>query len=58
MSISLLETGNTELLAGGAAFPFALPPGFAGFDTPATFASSTGRSGPGWPPTGRTGPES
>ncbi len=37
--ISLLETGNTELLAGGGAFPFDLPPGFAGFDTPASFAT-------------------
>ena len=26
-----------ELDAGGAAFPFSLPPGFAGFNTPATF---------------------
>jgi hypothetical protein len=33
----LLDQGQTELAAGGTAFPFALPPGFAGFDTPATF---------------------
>ncbi len=33
----LLDEGRTELLAGGAAFPFPLPPGFSGFDTPATF---------------------
>jgi starch-binding outer membrane protein, SusD/RagB family len=35
--ITLLEEAKTELLAGGAAFPFALPPGFTGFNTPATF---------------------
>ena len=35
--IALLDEARTELLAGGAAFPFALPPGFAGFNTPATF---------------------
>ena len=35
--ISLLEQARTELLAGGAAFPFGLPPGFTGFNTPATF---------------------
>lgn len=33
--ISLLELAVTELQ--GAAFPFDLPPGFTGFDTPATF---------------------
>jgi hypothetical protein len=33
--ITLLEQATTELQ--GAAFPFALPPGFTGFDTPATF---------------------
>jgi hypothetical protein len=33
----LLDQGQTELAAGGTAFPFALPPGFVGFDTPATF---------------------
>jgi len=36
--VELLETGHAELLAGGAAFPFSLPSGFAGFDTPETFA--------------------
>ncbi len=33
----LLDQAQTELAAGGAAFPFALPAGFTGFDTPATF---------------------
>jgi starch-binding outer membrane protein, SusD/RagB family len=33
--ITLLDQGATELQ--GAAFPFDLPPGFTGFDTPATF---------------------
>jgi starch-binding outer membrane protein, SusD/RagB family len=33
--ISLLDQGATELL--GAAFPFTLPAGFTGFNTPATF---------------------
>jgi starch-binding outer membrane protein, SusD/RagB family len=37
--ISLLEDGNTELAAGGDAFPFTLPTGFLGFDAPATFAT-------------------
>jgi hypothetical protein len=35
--VALLEEAKTELLAGGTAFPFALPPGFTGFNTPATF---------------------
>jgi hypothetical protein len=35
--VTLLNDGRTELLAGGAAFPFPLPPGFNGFDSPATF---------------------
>ncbi len=34
----LLDEGQSELAAGGAAFPFTLPPGFTGFDTPTTFA--------------------
>jgi starch-binding outer membrane protein, SusD/RagB family len=34
---ALLDSGDTHLGAGGATFPFALPSGFAGFDTPATF---------------------
>jgi hypothetical protein len=33
--ITLLDQGASELQ--GAAFPFALPPGFTGFNTPATF---------------------
>jgi hypothetical protein len=36
--VLLLDQGAAELAAGGAAFPFTLPGGFAGFDTPATFA--------------------
>src|SRR5689334_6301670 len=36
--IGSLQQAITNLNAGGAAFPFTLPPGFAGFDTPATFA--------------------
>jgi hypothetical protein len=36
--IGLLDNAVTELqAAGSAAFPFALPSGFTGFDTPATF---------------------
>lgn len=35
--VNLLELSRTELQAGGAAFPFTLPPGFTGFNTPATF---------------------
>ena len=34
---ALLDSARTALLAGGAAFPFPLPGGFAGFDTPASF---------------------
>ena len=34
--IALLDQGVTEL-QGGAAFPFTLPAGFTGFNTPATF---------------------
>jgi len=33
-----LDDGRTNLLAGGAAFPFQLHTGFAGFNTPANFA--------------------
>jgi hypothetical protein len=33
----LLDQAKTHLQAGGAAFPFQLTPGFAGFDTPPTF---------------------
>ena len=36
--VQLIDQGYTELLAGGGSFPFALSAGFAGFDTPATFA--------------------
>jgi hypothetical protein len=35
---TLLDDGLTQLNAGGSAFPFALSPGFTGFNTPATFA--------------------
>ena len=34
---AVLDTAATNLASGGATFPFVLPPGFAGFDTPATF---------------------
>lgn len=34
---ALLDSARTNLLAGGSAFPFSLPGGFAGFDTPASF---------------------
>jgi hypothetical protein len=33
----LLDTAVTELQAGGTAFPFTLPSGFTGFNTPSTF---------------------
>ncbi len=33
-----LDAGATDLAAGGATFPFTLTSGFAGFDTPGTFA--------------------
>ncbi len=36
--LNTLDEGNTALLAGGTAFPFALHAGFAGFNTPANFA--------------------
>ncbi|HUF36861.1 MAG TPA: RagB/SusD family nutrient uptake outer membrane protein [Gemmatimonadales bacterium] len=35
--ISLLDGAVAELQGGGASFPFALPSGFTGFNTPATF---------------------
>ena len=35
---ALLDDGLTALTAGGTAFPFSLSPGFANFNTPATFA--------------------
>lgn len=34
---SLLDSAQTHLQAGGAAFSFTLPPGFTGFTTPASF---------------------
>src|SRR5687767_15735532 len=34
---TLLDEGLAQLSAGGTAFPFELSPGFAGFNTPATF---------------------
>lgn len=36
--VQLLDQGLAELAAGGGAFPFTLPAGFSGFDTPATFS--------------------
>jgi hypothetical protein len=35
--VGLLEQARTDLLAGGASFPFTLPPGFSGFNTPSAF---------------------
>jgi hypothetical protein len=35
--LGLLNSGQSDLAAGSAAFPFSVPPGFTGFDTPATF---------------------
>jgi hypothetical protein len=35
--VQLLDEGETHLLAAGSTFPFAMSPGFADFDTPATF---------------------
>ena len=35
---ALLDSANADLAAGGAAFPFTLPAGFAGFNDPAGFA--------------------
>ncbi|HWP36507.1 MAG TPA: RagB/SusD family nutrient uptake outer membrane protein [Gemmatimonadales bacterium] len=35
--VALLDSARTHLQAGGAAFPFSLSSGFAGFDTPSTF---------------------
>lgn len=36
-ALARLEAGKTQLAAGGAAFPFTLNTGFAGFTTPATY---------------------
>jgi starch-binding outer membrane protein, SusD/RagB family len=35
--VTLLDQARVELTAGGAAFPFSLPRGFTGFNTPSTF---------------------
>ncbi|HKE91562.1 MAG TPA: RagB/SusD family nutrient uptake outer membrane protein [Gemmatimonadales bacterium] len=35
--LGLLTSAQSDLAAGGSGFPFPVPPGFAGFDTPATF---------------------
>jgi hypothetical protein len=35
--VTLLEQAKAELQAGGGAFPFSLPPGFTGFNTPVTY---------------------
>jgi starch-binding outer membrane protein, SusD/RagB family len=35
---TLMDEAYQDLLAGGAAFPFTVPPGYTGFNTPATFA--------------------
>ena len=35
--LGLLNSGQSELAAGSADFPFPVPPGFTGFETPATF---------------------
>jgi hypothetical protein len=35
--VALLDQARADLLAGGGAFPFTLPSGFAGFNTPATY---------------------
>jgi hypothetical protein len=36
-ALNFLDDAATKLAAGGTAFPFTVPPGFAGFNTPATF---------------------
>jgi starch-binding outer membrane protein, SusD/RagB family len=36
---ALMDEANTDLLAGGTAFPFSFVPGYTGFTTPATFAT-------------------
>jgi hypothetical protein len=36
---TLMDEANTELAAGGTAFPFTFVPGYTGFNTPATFAT-------------------
>jgi len=39
--LNTLDASATNLAAGGAAFPFTLGPGFAGFNTPTTYALFT-----------------
>lgn len=36
---ALMDSAYTDLLAGGTAFPFTVPPGYTGFATPATYAT-------------------
>ncbi len=36
--LTLLNDAQSDLGAGGGTFPFRLPPGYSGFDTPATFS--------------------
>ncbi len=38
-AVALLNQGYTDLQAGGAAFPFAMAPGYTGFTSPSTFAT-------------------
>jgi hypothetical protein len=35
---AIMDDGLADLNAGGSAFPFIVPPGYSGFDTPSTFA--------------------
>lgn len=35
--LGLLNSAQSDLSAGGSAFPFPVPPGYTGFDTPVTF---------------------
>jgi hypothetical protein len=54
--VSLLDGAVAELDAGGDAFPFTLPSGFSGFDTPATFRQFNRAVRPGSRCTGVTSP--
>jgi hypothetical protein len=36
---ALMDSAYADLLAGGATFPFTIPPGYTGFATPATYAT-------------------
>jgi len=38
-AVALMDSAYADLLAGGAAFPFSIPPGYSGFGTPATYAT-------------------